>query len=83
MSLQNFFPVTPENTTWENWNGSVLHYFGEQPIPYLPETEWQTVARNLTQLPTFENYPVPAPDTYANWQDWAKEFTLIINGPTR
>jgi hypothetical protein len=28
-------------------------------------------------------YPVPSPDTYQNWQDWAIEFTEIINGPSQ
>jgi hypothetical protein len=28
-------------------------------------------------------YPVPLPDTFDTWQDWAKEFTEIINGPSR
>lgn len=83
MSVQNYFPIFPEGMTWENWNGAALHYFSEQPIPYLPELQWREVAKNLTQLPTFENYPVPSPDTYANWQDWAREFNLIVNGPTR
>jgi len=29
----------------------------------------------------FGSYPVPSPDTYDEWQAWAKDFTQIINGP--
>jgi hypothetical protein len=32
---------------------------------------------------TFGTYPVPSPDTYTTWQEWAREFTTIINGPSR
>jgi len=82
VSTQSFFPLVPDTTTWENWNGNVLHYYGEQPIPYLPEVDWKIVAKNISQLPTFENYFIPSPDTFIDWRDWAREFTQAINGPS-
>jgi hypothetical protein len=69
--------------SWEDWNGNLIMYFGEEPIPYSPEIDWKVTANNVAQLPTFASYPVPIPETYENWQDWALEFTLIINGPSR
>jgi hypothetical protein len=48
----------------------------------LPEAEWKQVALSVGQLATFINYPVPDPEMYDNWQDWANEFSQIINGPT-
>jgi hypothetical protein len=83
MALESFFPFTPDYMTWEDWNGNLVMFYGEQPIPALPEDEWRSVADNVAQLPTFLNYPVPDAQLYANWQDWAYEFTEIINGPTR
>ncbi len=83
MALESFFPFNPSYSTWEDWNGNLIMFYGEEPIPALPETEWKSVANNVAQLPTFLNYPVPSPDLYQNWQDWANEFTEIINGPTQ
>lgn len=83
MALQDFFPFTPANMSWEDWNGNLIMYFGAQPIPYTSERDWKITAKNVSQLPFFETYPVPDPDLFENWQDWAYQFTLIINGPSR
>jgi len=83
MSLQTFFPFIPEGSDWQTWNGNLIMFFSEEPIPYVEDdTQWRMVAKNVSQLPTFEVYPVPDPDLYQTWQPWASEFTLIINGPT-
>jgi hypothetical protein len=83
MSEPVFFPFIPENMEWEPWNGNLIMFYSEEPIPYTKdEKDWKMVAKNVSQLPTFEVYPVPDPDLYDDWKDWAFEFTLIINGPT-
>lgn len=83
MALQQFFPFSPDYMTWDEWNGNMVLFYSEEPIPYNQEDEWQETAKNIAQLPTFLNYPVPDPTLFENWQDWAKQFTLIINGPTQ
>jgi hypothetical protein len=84
MSLQTFFPFIPEGSDWQTWNGNLIMFFSEEPIPYVEDDEqWRMVAKNVSQLPTFEVYPVPDPDLYQTWQPWASEFTLIINGPNQ
>jgi hypothetical protein len=83
MALQQFFPFTPNGMSWEDWNGNLIVFFGEEPIAYNTEDRWQETARNVGQLTTFQVYPVPNPDAYENWQDWALEFTEIINGPSQ
>jgi hypothetical protein len=83
MSEPVFFPFIPSGMDWDVWNGNLIMFYSEEPIPYVTnENDWKLVAKNVSQLPTFEVYPVPDPDLYANWQDWAFEFTLIISGPT-
>jgi hypothetical protein len=82
MAQQTFFPVGTTNISWENWNGNLILYFGTEPIPYLPEDEWKITAKNVSQLPRFEVYPIPDPDLFETWQDWAQQFTLILNGPS-
>lgn len=83
MAVQTFFPFIPAGSDWQSWNGNLVMFFSEELIPYTTnELEWKFVAKNVSQLPTFMSYPVPDPDLYANWQDWASEFTLIINGPS-
>jgi hypothetical protein len=84
MSLQQFFPFIPEGSDWQSWNGNLVMFFSEEPIPYMPEeADWKLVAKNVSQLPTFEVFPVPDPDLFQDWQPWASEFTLIINGPSQ
>jgi hypothetical protein len=82
MTQQTFFPVGTTDISWENWNGNLILYFGTEPIPYLSEDEWKITAKNVSQLPRFEVYPVPDPDLFETWQDWAQQFTLILNGPS-
>jgi hypothetical protein len=69
--------------TWENWNGSFLHYFSEEPVMYDTEENWKLVAKNISQLTTFESYPVPDPEIFKTWQEWATALSFILNGPTQ
>jgi hypothetical protein len=68
--------------TWEDWNGNFLHYFGEEPVMYGTEEDWKLVAKNISQLTTFESYPVPDPDAFTTWQEWASALSFILNGPS-
>jgi hypothetical protein len=79
-NFQSFFPVTPETMTWENWNDELVIYYGQKNIVISPEETWKDAAMNIVQSQTFSRYPVPNPDNYDTWQDWANEFTTIING---
>lgn len=82
MAIQQFFPYVPQYISWENWNGALIQFFSEEPIPYNPETNWRETAKAACELPTFAAYPVSDPDRFKNWQDWALDFTEIINGPS-
>lgn len=68
---------------WENWVGNVIMYYGQKNIETSSEDQWQLAAQNLVNSESFAVYPIPSPSTYDNWQDWAREFTEIINGPSR
>jgi hypothetical protein len=82
MAQLDFFPFIPNGMDWESWNGNLVMFYSQELIPYVnSEDEWKMVAKNVSQLPSFMIYPVPDPDLYQNWQDWANEFTMIINGP--
>lgn len=81
MTIRQIIEFGPENTTWADWNGNLVHYFSEETIPYTEdETQWQEVARNVMQLPTFVNYATPDPDTYQAWQNWVLDFIETVNG---
>ena len=82
MAVQDFFPFVPQYSTWEDWNGNLIMFYAEEIISYTEEKDWKMTAKNLVQLPTFLTSPVPDPDLYENWQDWADQFTLIVNGKT-
>lgn len=78
--FQQSFPYSPDYMSWEDWNGNFILWYGQETVPYHTEDDWQTAAAQIMMLPIFSNYPVPDPKTYDNWQNWAKEFRLIING---
>lgn len=83
MPLQQSFPFGTFLMSWDDWNGNFVMWYGEEPIPVLPEESWLEVADAISQLPTFLNYPIPNGDGYDNWQDWASAVSVIINGPTQ
>lgn len=80
--FQPFFPCLPDYSTWEDWLGNVIIYYGQHNIMTTSELDWKDGAHHIAQSESFGAYPVPSPDVYENWQDWAKEFTEIINGPS-
>jgi len=67
---------------WQSWNGNLIMYYAEEPVPYGEEVFWASTAKSIAELPTFAAYPVPDPSEYADWQTWARDFTEIINGPS-
>ena len=81
-SVQPFFIFTPEFMSWEDWNGNLAIYFGQLNIPFTDETDWQTTAKVIASNTAMSSFPVPHPDGYDDWQQWAKDFTEIVNGPS-
>ena len=75
-------PIIPEGITWEDWNAQLLHYFGEEPIPVVPEERWKEVAFEFSGLPTFSAYNLPDPEDTTDWKEWAQAAVVLINGPT-
>ena len=80
-SQQQFFPYVPDLMSWDEFNGNLAIHYGQEPIMFAPEENWHSVAQNMAMMQSFAAYPVPSPSEFSNWQDWAREFTLIINGP--
>jgi hypothetical protein len=80
LSVQQFFPVSPEYLSWEDWNGEFIVYYGQENIPHNSEEDWQKTANTIASSPTFSAYPVPTAQGFETWQEWAKEVTTIING---
>jgi hypothetical protein len=70
----------PDYSSWEDWNGNLLHYFGEQQFPFLPEVQWRDVANAVTVNPVFDKYAIPNPETFETWQDWASGLIAAVNG---
>lgn len=79
-ALQPFFPYTPDYMEWHDWTGNMIIHYGQENIMMTSEENWREGAQNMARMTVFGSYPVPDPVLYENWQDWAKEFSLIING---
>ena len=80
---QNVFPFLPQHTDWQTFNGNLIMYYGNQPIPITSENDWHITAKNLIQTPFFTAYNIPDPDQFQTWQDWANQFVILINGQPR
>jgi len=77
--ITQFFPITPEYMSWEDWNGNLAIYYSQEHIMFKPEEDWKDVARHMASLAKFGPFPIDSPDQYDNWQDWANHFSLIVN----
>ena len=82
MAINVFIPGGSAYTTWEDWNGGLIHFVSEEPIPYNIEANWKDTASNVVALATFANYPLSDPELFDTWQDWVDNFNQIINGPS-
>lgn len=71
----------PDFSTWEQWNGNLILYFGDQQFPYVTEENWKQVASSMMTNSIFSQFNVPAPDQFDTWQGWAKAATQAVNGP--
>jgi len=70
----------PDYSTWEDWNGNLLHYFGDQQFPFLSELQWKDVAFTVMLNSVFSEYSIPNPDQFTDWREWARMFTTSVNG---
>lgn len=75
-------PFIAGDSTWDSWNGNMLHYFGQELLPRVDENEWQEFAFYMMGLPTFASYGIPSPDGFPEWQDWVSAIISLVNGPT-
>jgi len=75
-------PFIAGDNTWDSWNGNMLHYFGQELLPRVDEENWPQFAYQMSGLPTFMSYGVPAPDGFDKWQDWVSTVISLVNGPT-
>ena len=75
-------PFIATDADWESWNGNMLHYFGQEPLPRVDEDNWPDFAQSMIGLPTFSAYGLPGPESYERWQDWVSTIVGMVNGPT-
>jgi hypothetical protein len=75
-------PQFPVGVTWEDWNGNMLHYFGEEPLPMVNEEDWKLFALTMSSLTTFSVYGLPDPDEVKSWREWANLVITAVNGPS-
>ena len=82
-NIQAYFPFSSDHSTWEDWNGNFVIWYGQENIPMESEDNWHLVADHIASVSTFMEYPVPNSAEFENWQDWATAVTLSINGKSR
>ena len=75
-----FIEFLPTYSTWDDWNGNMIHYFTEQQFPFVSEPDWKLLASAIALNPVFDKYSVPSPDMFNDWREWALQLTESING---
>ena len=75
-------PQLPVGVSWEDWNGNMLHYFGEEPLPFVTEENWKQFALTMSSLNTFSAYGFPDPEEAEDWRQWVSYIITIVNGPS-
>jgi len=81
--MQINFPYQPQHTDWQTFNGNLIMHFGQTPIPISSEEEWHITANNIIQTPALSKFGIAGPEGFDNWQDWAGQFIISINGQSR
>jgi len=82
VALQQDIPALPDDMSWELWNCNMLHYFGEEPLPVVPEESWREFAASMSGLPTFSVYGISDGQGVADWRDWVRGIIGLVNGAT-
>ena len=61
MAFNQFFPCVPDYMSWEDWNGNLIMFYGQEPVPYGEEVSWSSTAKSIAELPIFpcfEDLPI-------------------------
>jgi hypothetical protein len=82
-SIEQFFPFSPDYSTWDDWNGNLVTFYAQEAIEVNTEENWRQTAANVASIPVFAAYPVSDASGFDDWQSWAEEFSLTINGPSQ
>lgn len=80
MNDLEYIPFITRENSWDAWNANLAHYFSEQHIPVMSETNWREVANALTTNGFWARYNVPSDSHFDSWQDWADQFSQAVNG---
>jgi len=67
----NVIEFLPNYATWDEWNGQLVHYFGEQTFSVLPEPQCKEGAQSVVDYPVFDKYFIPDLVAFVIWHDWA------------
>jgi len=76
------FPFSTEYNNFEEWSGNFIMWYGKEAIGQGDDNNWQEIANQIVNTPSFAAYGLKSPEEYDTWQEWAKDLTLAINGPT-
>lgn len=65
--------IWPEYITLNNWAGNLVADYSTEFIPILQdENKWQEWGAIVASTGIFVQAKLPLPNSFKNWQDWAK-----------
>jgi hypothetical protein len=76
------FPFGTAYSSFEEWSGNFIQWYGKEAIGQGTDDNWQEIAHQIVNTPSFSAYGIKSPNEYDTWQEWAEDITLAINGPT-
>jgi hypothetical protein len=69
----------PRYHTWNGWASLICEQYAAQSLGLPPEEKyWRVWADAVKGIDLFARNGIPSPDIYEHWQDWAAQFSSIM-----
>lgn len=69
----------PRYQTWNGWASLICEQYAAQSLGNPPdEKSWMIWADAIKGIDLFAKNGIPGPELYDNWQDWAAQFSAIM-----
>lgn len=71
---------TTAHISFERWTGAVVQEYqtSASSVPHYHGGPWQDWAKKVALVPEFAVRPLPRPEQFTTWQEWANIFRLVL-----
>ncbi len=82
--MANFQPPDPAFFDFAGWANVVIRIFPDDDMPTIPldpekSEQWADWFSDVLVRPSFIDFRWPNPYNYSSWQEYARDFTFLLN----